>query len=56
MWDILAFFRGGLIGEGAHDALAKEIAMAGKEWVRQCYRWEDLETYQYRYVPSLPFP
>ena len=48
MWDIMAFFRGGLNGEGAHDDLGKEIALAGKEWVRQCYRWEDIEAYQYR--------
>ncbi|GAA5983389.1 hypothetical protein JCM10908_000268 [Rhodotorula pacifica] len=48
MWDIMAFFRGGLDGERAHDALGKEIAMAGKEWVKQCYRWADLEAYQFR--------
>ncbi|KAI5479113.1 capsular associated protein, glycosyltransferase family 90 protein [Pseudohyphozyma bogoriensis] len=48
MWDIMAFFRGGLNGEGAHDTLGKEIADAGKEWVRLCYRWPDLEAYQYR--------
>ncbi|SCZ88022.1 BZ3500_MvSof-1268-A1-R1_Chr2-1g04138 [Microbotryum saponariae] len=48
MWDILAFFRGGINGEGAHDALGKQIAMAGKEWVRSCYRWADLEAYQFR--------
>lgn len=48
MWDIMAFFRGGVDGEGAHDDLGKEIALAGKEWVRNCYRWEDLEVYQYR--------
>jgi len=48
MWDIMAFFRGGLRGEGAHDYLAKEIALAGKEWVKLCYRWADLEAYQYR--------
>ncbi|BGO99711.1 hypothetical protein NBRC10513v2_003939 [Rhodotorula toruloides] len=48
MWDILAFYRGGINGEGAHDDLAKEIAVAGKEWVKQCYRWADLEAYQFR--------
>lgn len=53
MWDIMAFFRGGIDGEGAHDELGKEIALAGKEWVRNCYRWEDLEVYQYRSVPGL---
>jgi hypothetical protein len=49
MWDIMAFFRGGLNGERAHDDLGKEIAIAGKEWVKQCYRWADLEAYQFRY-------
>lgn len=39
MWDVLSFFRGGPDGEGAHDELAKEIALAGKEWVKLCYRW-----------------
>ncbi|GAA5897242.1 hypothetical protein JCM8208_003767 [Rhodotorula glutinis] len=48
MWDIMAFFRGGVNNEGAHDALGKEIALAGKEWVRECYRWADLEAYQFR--------
>lgn len=48
MWDIMSFFRGGMNGEGAHDALGKEIAEAGKEWVRLCYRWADLEAYQFR--------
>lgn len=52
MWDIMAFFRGGMNGEGAHDALGKEIAEAGKEWVRLCYRWADLEAYQFRWVHS----
>ncbi|GAA5975973.1 hypothetical protein JCM11641_002854 [Rhodosporidiobolus odoratus] len=48
MWDIMAFFRGGVNGEGAHDDLGKVIATAGKEWVKQCYRWADLEAYQFR--------
>ncbi|GAA5996632.1 uncharacterized protein JCM10292_003101 [Rhodotorula paludigena] len=48
MWDIMAFFRGGINGEGAHDDLGKEIAQAGKEWVKKCYRWADLEAYQFR--------
>ncbi|GAA5825171.1 hypothetical protein JCM3770_006903 [Rhodotorula araucariae] len=48
MWDIMAFFRGGITGEGAHDDLGKEIALAGKAWVKQCYRWADLQAYQFR--------
>lgn len=54
MWDIMSFFRGGLDGENAHDDLAKEIAVAGKEWVDLCFRWADLETYQFR--SALPSP
>lgn len=56
MWDIMAFFRGGLNGERAHDDLGKEIAIAGKEWVKQCYRWADLEAYQFRYGLPSPLP
>lgn len=56
MWDIMAFFRGGLNGEHSHDDLGKEIAIAGKEWVKQCYRWADLEAYQFRYVLSRRTP
>ncbi|KAL8281344.1 hypothetical protein RQP46_006378 [Phenoliferia psychrophenolica] len=48
MWDVMSFFRGDLAGNGAHDDLAKEIAEAGKEWVGECFRWADLEAYQYR--------
>ena len=32
MWHVLAFFRGGVHGEMSHDALAKEIALAGRDW------------------------
>ena len=48
MWDIMSFFRGDLTGAGAHDELAREIALAGQEWVGECFRWADLEVYQYR--------
>ncbi|KAK4054570.1 hypothetical protein OIV83_001064 [Microbotryomycetes sp. JL201] len=48
MWDVMAFFRGGLQGEGAHDDLGRQIAEAGKDWVKQCFRWADLEAYQFR--------
>lgn len=48
MWDIMAFFRGGIDGRGAHDELGKEIADEGKAWVKQCYRRADLEAYQFR--------
>jgi hypothetical protein len=55
MWDIMAFFRGGLDGEGAHDALGKEIALAGQDWVDKFYRGADLEAYQFRFVFPLSF-
>ena len=46
----MAYFRGGLDGQGGHDHLAKEIAQAGKEWATRYYRWEDLEAYNYRFM------
>ena len=48
LWDILAFFRGGPDGEGGHDALAREIGQAGKEWAKLHMRWEDIEAYTFR--------
>lgn len=48
MWDVMGFFRGGVDGKGAHDDLGNEIAQAGKEWVRDYYRYEDFEAYQFR--------
>jgi hypothetical protein len=52
----MAFFRGGINSEGAHDHLGKEIALAGKEWVKECYRWADLEAYQFRSVSLCCYP
>lgn len=48
LWDVMAFFRGGPKGEGAHDDLAKEIALAGKSWARSYFRYADLEAYTFR--------
>jgi hypothetical protein len=48
LWDTLAFFRGGLYGEDAHDAEARHIAYEGRSFARDHMRWEDLEAYQYR--------
>lgn len=31
----MAFFAGDDFGHGAHDDLAKEIALAGKEWAEK---------------------
>jgi hypothetical protein len=48
LWDVLAFFRGGPKGEGAHDDLGKEIAVAGKDWARNYFRYEDMEAFTFR--------
>ena len=32
LWTVMAFFKGDEKGKGNHDDVAKEIAMAGKEW------------------------
>jgi hypothetical protein len=44
----MAFFRGGLNEEGAHDDAAKSIAVAGKNWARDHFRYEDMEAYTFR--------
>lgn len=46
--NVVAFFRGGLRGEGAHDHLAKEIADNGRRWAMEYYRYDDLESWQFR--------
>ena len=43
MYDIMTFFR-------AHDDMAKNIAMAGKEWSTTFWRHEDMVAYQFRSV------
>ena len=43
MYDIMTFFR-------AHDDMAKDIAMAGKEWSTTFWRHEDMVAYQFRSV------
>ncbi|KAF8576914.1 glycosyltransferase family 90 protein [Ramaria rubella] len=48
LYDILAFFRGDFAGTGAHDALAKRIAHAGKAWSEAYFRREDMVAYQFR--------
>ncbi|BGP55808.1 hypothetical protein JCM8202_005626 [Rhodotorula sphaerocarpa] len=48
LWTTMAFFAGDNFGHGAHDDLAKEIAMAGKEWAEKHWRWVDMEVYMYR--------
>ncbi|KAG6884641.1 hypothetical protein C0993_009358 [Termitomyces sp. T159_Od127] len=46
--DSLTFFRGDPNGDGAHDDLAKKIAMAGREWSSRFWRREDLTAYMFR--------
>ncbi|KAG6861171.1 hypothetical protein C0995_002978 [Termitomyces sp. Mi166 len=46
--DSLTFFRGDPNGDGAHDALAQKIAMAGREWSLNFWRKEDLTAYMFR--------
>ncbi|GAA5960086.1 hypothetical protein JCM21900_003431 [Sporobolomyces salmonicolor] len=51
LYNLLAFFDGGLDAssrQGHHDALAEEIAMAGKEWAKTHWRWEDMRAYVFR--------
>lgn len=48
LWDVLAFFRGGPSGEGAHDSMGKEIAQAGKSWAAAHLRFQDLQAYTFR--------
>ncbi len=48
LWDSLLWFRGGLNGEGAHDAEAKRIAYAGSKWAKTFWRKEDMTAYNFR--------
>ena len=44
----MAFFRGDLDGNGAHDELANQIAQNGKVWVEEMWHWSDMQAYFYR--------
>ena len=46
--DALLFFRGDANGEGAHEYLARKIALAGRQWSKQFWREEDLVSYFFR--------
>lgn len=50
LYDALAFFRGDVSGNGAHDDLAERIASAGREWSRTMWRREDMTAYNYRLI------
>lgn len=43
LWQIMAFFRGHEDGRGAHDELAKMIALEGKNWAGRHWRWSDMQ-------------
>ncbi|KAJ7591036.1 hypothetical protein C8J56DRAFT_1135555 [Mycena floridula] len=47
LWDALVFFRGDLNGVG-QAALAKRLAMNGREWSLKFWRMEDLTAYMFR--------
>jgi len=49
--DALMFFRGNANGDGAHEELARRIALAGREWSKTYWRREDLVAYFFRCVP-----
>ena len=49
LFPIMAFFRGGRDGAGAHDDLAKEIGLAGKHWAANHWREVDMQ------VSNFPF-
>ncbi|KAL4258252.1 Protein O-Glucosyltransferase/Glycosyltransferase 90 [Pleurotus pulmonarius] len=48
LYDIFAFFRGGLYGKGNHDDMARKMAEAGREWSRTYWRKEDMTAYLFR--------
>lgn len=48
--DALLFFRGDANGDGAHEDMARKIAVAGREWSKTFWRKEDLTAYFFRYV------
>ncbi|KAI5451156.1 hypothetical protein NCC49_002032 [Naganishia albida] len=49
VYDVMLFFKGdSAIGNNGHDDLAREIAMAGKDWSQTFWRREDLIAYQFR--------
>ena len=45
LYDALVFFRGDENGVGAHDNLARKIAVQGRKWSKEYWRIEDLQAY-----------
>jgi len=50
LFDIMAFFVGDFEGKGAHDDMAEKIAMDGKKWAEEHWRYEDMEAYLFRLI------
>ncbi|KAJ7489311.1 glycosyl transferase family 90-domain-containing protein [Mycena latifolia] len=48
--DAVIFFRGDASGAGAHEDLARKIAMAGRIWSKTFWRREDMVAYFYRLI------
>ena len=48
LYDSLTFFRGDLKGEGAHEDLAIQIALAGQNWTQTFWRDEDMSAHMFR--------
>lgn len=48
--DALMFFRGDANGDGAHEDLARKIAVEGRKWSKEYWRREDLVAYFFRFV------
>ncbi|KAJ7238056.1 glycosyl transferase family 90-domain-containing protein [Mycena haematopus] len=46
--DAVVFFRGDASGAGAHEDLARKIAMAGRVWSKTFWRREDMVAYFFR--------
>lgn len=46
--DAAAFFIGAPDGTGSHDALAKKIALNGKQWTREHWTESTMAAYQFR--------
>ncbi|OCF60907.1 beta-1,2-xylosyltransferase 1 [Kwoniella mangroviensis CBS 10435] len=48
LFSIMSFFRGTPSGRGAHDEVARRIALNGQCWVERTWRREDLQAYMFR--------
>jgi hypothetical protein len=53
LYDAMIFFRGDGFGGGAHEHLARKIAVAGRDWSKRFWRKEDMISYMFRFVPCV---